>query len=131
MRTYGLPEYEADILVKELKLADYFEAVVFAAEHPSMIAVWHMLQFDDTTEVPIKYVSYFVEKYGEHIPTPTQCAKFIINEMMAAAKKYKKEVWEIPAPFTALLLLMRRAGTINNKKIQEMLKQEYEVKQPG
>ena len=126
-RTYGLPLYEADILCTERELADYFEACVLVSENLFLLALWHITQLDEK-DIPKgieKYPALFVETFRDFVPTPTQVAKFILNEMKAQAKKFKKEVWEIPCQLTAMLLLMRRASKMNNKDIQAFMAKEY------
>lgn len=131
-RSYGLPKYEANLLIDDfhggsVELANYFEACMWVADNLAYLALWYITQLnqEDIPDEVATYPKYFVETFDQHRPTPTQVAKFILNEMKAQAKKFKMDVWKIPPQFTILLLLLRRSGAVNNKKIQELVAQEY------
>ncbi len=124
-RSYGLAQYEADILVRDLKIADYFEALVFACEHPSLVGLWLYTQQPDTPDP--HFITVFVDSVAETIPTPPQCAKFLINELMAGAKRNKVELTDIACSFAASLLLLRCARKIDNKRIKLMIDEELKV----
>ena len=92
-RTYGLSPYDADILVREREHADYFED--------------------------------FVAEIEKHKPLSAELcqksAKFIINELMAGAKRRKVDLTAIPIPLAVDLLVRRMDGKIKNQEIKTAL----------
>lgn len=117
---YGLPLYEADILVRDKHTADYFEALVYATTNPSLSVVWLFPQLSKDTIIPPTAIKGFLDAWKER-PTPTQCAKFIINELMAGAKRSKVELNVIPVSYAAILLLHRINRLLSNQQIKGML----------